>query len=176
VQTHVAVLAAVSALGVICVMAAVNDRPRARDLGIRPGVLAPGPLDAITDVAGVRVGHTSLIVGDSVRTGVTAMLPHGGNLFQSKVPAAVCPANAFGKAAGFLQVKELGNLETPIVLTNDAVSPLFLATVEAVEEAVHNSLLRATAVTGDQGRRREAFPVERLRELLARRTGGTRGE
>lgn len=93
-------------------------RPRLRDLGIEPGILAPGPLNAITDVAGVRVGHTTLIQGDSVRTGVTAILPHEGNLFQEKVPAAVFPGNAYGKAAGFLQVVELGNLEVPIVLTN----------------------------------------------------------
>jgi D-aminopeptidase len=93
-------------------------RPRARELGIRPGVLAAGRLNAITDVAGVRVGHVTLIEGDGIRTGVTAILPHGGNLFQRKVPAAVHVGNGFGKAAGFLQVRELGNLETPIVLTN----------------------------------------------------------
>ena len=94
------------------------DRPRVRDLGIEPGILQPGPLNAITDVEGVRVGHRTLIEGEGIRTGVTAIVPHGGNVFQSKVPAAVFPANAFGKAAGFLQVQELGNLETPIVLTN----------------------------------------------------------
>ena len=94
------------------------DRPRVRDLGIEPGILHPGPLNAITDVEGVRVGHRTLIEGEGIRTGVTAIVPHGGNVFQWKVPAAVFPANAFGKAAGFLQVQELGNLETPIVLTN----------------------------------------------------------
>jgi len=99
-------------------VAGSEDRPRARDLGLEPGVLQPGPLNAITDVAGVRVGQRTLIEGAGVRTGVTAVVPHGGNIFQSKVPAAVWPANAFGKAAGFLQVQELGNLETPIVLTN----------------------------------------------------------
>jgi len=93
-------------------------RPRLRDLGVTTGVLAPGPLDAITDVAGVRVGHRTLVEGDDVRTGVTAVLAHGGNLFQSKVPAAVYVGNGFGKAAGFLQVRELGTVETPIVLTN----------------------------------------------------------
>src|SRR5437867_10178606 len=97
---------------------AAEARPRIRDLGVRPGVLAPGPLNAITDVAGVRVGHRSCIAGDSVRTGVTAILPHAGNLFQQKAPAAVYVGNGFGKAAGFLQVQELGNIETPIVLTN----------------------------------------------------------
>jgi len=95
-----------------------DERPRIRDFGVRPGILPPGKWNAITDVAGVRVGHATLIEGDSIRTGVTAILPHGGKLFQSKVPAAVYVGNGFGKAAGFLQVRELGNLETPIVLTN----------------------------------------------------------
>jgi D-aminopeptidase len=95
-----------------------DERPRIRQLGIEPGILQPGPLNAITDVEGVRVGHRTLIEGEGIRTGVTAIVPHDGNVFQTKVPAAVFPANAFGKAAGFLQVKELGNLETPIVLTN----------------------------------------------------------
>ncbi len=83
-------------------------RPRIRDLGIEPGIFPPGPVNAITDVEGVRVGHRTLIRGESVRTGVTAILPHGGNLFQSKTPAAVYVGNGFGKAAGFLQIQELG--------------------------------------------------------------------
>ena len=102
----------------LVVAAAEPQRPRARDLGLSPGVMTPGPLNAITDVAGVKVGHHTLIKGKSVRTGVTAILPHGGNLFQEKVPAAVYVGNGFGKAAGFLQVQELGLIETPIVLTN----------------------------------------------------------
>jgi D-aminopeptidase len=104
--------------------AAAEDRPRARDLGIAPGVMEPGPLNAITDVAGVKVGHVTLISGDRVRTGVTALLPHDGNLFQQKVPGAVFVGNAFGKLAGSTQVQELGTIETPIVLTNTlAVGP-----------------------------------------------------
>jgi len=99
-------------------VAAQERRPRARDLGIAPGVFEPGPLNAITDVAGVRVGHTTLIEGDRVRTGVTAILPHAGNLFQEKVAGAVFVGNAFGKLAGSTQVRELGTIETPIVLTN----------------------------------------------------------
>ena len=95
-----------------------TPRPRLRDLGSTPGIFSPGPLNAITDVEGVRVGHRTLVRGDSVRTGVTAILPHGGNLFQRKTPAAVYVGNGFGKAAGFLQIQELGNLETPIVLTS----------------------------------------------------------
>jgi D-aminopeptidase len=93
-------------------------RPRARGLGIAPGALTPGPLNAITDVDGVRVGHVTLKTGDTVRTGVTAILPHAGNLFQEKVAGAVFVGNAFGKLAGSTQVQELGTIETPIVLTN----------------------------------------------------------
>jgi hypothetical protein len=95
-----------------------EPRPRARDLGLAPGVFDSGPKGAITDVAGVRVGHVTLVEGESVRTGVTAVLPHGGNLFQEKVPGAVFVGNAFGKLAGSTQVRELGTIETPIVLTN----------------------------------------------------------
>jgi D-aminopeptidase len=95
-----------------------QNRPRARDLGVTPGVYAPGALNAITDVDGVRVGHTTVIEGDKVRTGVTAIVPHGGNVFQDKVAGAVFVGNAFGKLAGSTQVAELGTIETPIVLTN----------------------------------------------------------
>ena len=95
-----------------------SSQHRVRDLGIHPGVLQPGPLNAITDVAGVKVGHLTLIEGTGTRTGITAILPHGGNLFQSRVPAAVYVGNGFGKALGFTQVQELGELETPIALTN----------------------------------------------------------
>lgn len=93
-------------------------RARARDIGIEVGVIETGPLDAITDVPGVRVGHLTLVRGDSVHTGVTAVIPHGGNLFLEKVPAAISVGNGFGKLAGSTQVMELGNIETPIVLTN----------------------------------------------------------
>ena len=95
-----------------------QTRPRARDLGITVGVYPAGALDAITDVEGVRVGHTTIIEGDRVRTGVTAIVPHGGNMFQDKVAGAVFVGNAFGKLAGSTQVAELGTIETPIVLTN----------------------------------------------------------
>ncbi len=109
-------------LGVACgatVLAqAPETRPRARDLGLAPGVFAPGPLNAITDVEGVRVGHVTLTPGDAVRTGVTVVVPHGGNVFQDKVAGAVFVGNAFGKLAGSTQVDELGTIETPIVLTN----------------------------------------------------------
>ena len=95
-----------------------QQRPRARDLGITPGLGSPGPANAITDVAGVKVGHTTIREGDRVRTGVTAVLPHGGNLFREKVAGAVFVGNAFGKLAGSTQVEELGTIESPIVLTN----------------------------------------------------------
>jgi len=93
-------------------------RPRARELGIRPGVMEPGPLNAITDVAGVRVGQVTIVAGENVRTGVTAIVPHAGNMFREKVAAAVYVFNAFGKLVGSTQVQELGQLETPILLTN----------------------------------------------------------
>jgi D-aminopeptidase len=94
-----------------------QQRPRARDLGIVPGVLPAGPLNGITDVAGVAVGHATVRDGDSVRTGVTAILAHGGNPFQERVPAAIHVGNGFGKLVGVTQVAELGELETPILLT-----------------------------------------------------------
>lgn len=97
---------------------APQTRPRARDLGLQIGILPTGPLNAITDVAGVRVGHTTLIRGENIRTGVTAIVPHAGNLFRQKVPAGIFVGNGFGKLAGFTQVKELGELETPILLTS----------------------------------------------------------
>lgn len=95
-----------------------KNRPRARDLGIETGILPTGKLNAMTDVEGVKVGHSTLIKGENIRTGVTAILPHDGNIFQEKVPAAIFVGNGFGKLIGSTQVKELGELETPILLTN----------------------------------------------------------
>ncbi len=95
-----------------------TERPRVRDIGLQVGVLPPGPLNAITDVAGVAVGHATLIRGEDVRTGVTAVLPHRGNLFREKVRGAVFVGNGFGKLAGSTQVNELGEIETPILLTS----------------------------------------------------------
>lgn len=96
---------------------------RVRDYGIEIGVLQTGELNAITDVAGVKVGHTTVIEGEDIRTGVTAILPHSGNIFQQKVPAAIYLGNGFGKLAGYSQVNELGNIETPIILTNTLSVP-----------------------------------------------------
>ena len=101
-----------------------NDvRVRAREMGIAPGILNPGTYNAITDVDGVSVGHTTIHEGDRFRTGVTAILPHNGNLFRSKVPAAIVVGNGFGKLAGLSQVQELGTLETPVLLTGTLSVP-----------------------------------------------------
>lgn len=113
------------AVAVILVCSAVHavaqpdasSRPRARDIGLAPGVLTPGELNAITDVDGVLVGQVTIWEGDHIRTGVTTILPHGGNIFQEKVPSAMYLGNAFGKLIGYTQVRELGFLESPIVLT-----------------------------------------------------------
>ncbi len=177
-------------IGIVAITVATGTfaatEPRARDLGIAPGVFAPGPLNAITDVADVRVGHVTLIEGDRIRTGVTAIVPHGGNLFQDKVAGAVFVGNAFGKLAGSTQVDELGTIETPIVLTNT------LAVGTAVEAVVRHTIaqpgneqvrsvnalvgetndgglndIRALPVTGDHVRR----AIERAR----RRRRGRRG-
>src|SRR5688572_17270446 len=126
-----AIVAAGAAAGL---QPAQPGRPRARDLGIQPGAGSPGPLNAITDVAGVRVGHTTIVEGTNIRTGVTAILPHAGNLFRDKVAGAVFVGNAFGKLAGSTQVQELGTIETPIVLTNT------LAVGTAVEAVVAYTL------------------------------------
>jgi len=100
-----------------------NPRPRASDLGLKVGILPTGPLDAITDVAGVEVGQTTIIRGDDLRTGVTAILPHPGNLYRERVPGAVFVGNGFGKLAGSTQVDEMGDIETPILLTSTTSVP-----------------------------------------------------
>ena len=107
----------VAAVALHSAVVRAQGRPRARDLGVAPGVLAPGPLNAITDVPGVLVGQVTVIEADSVRTGITAILPHSGNLFFERVPAAIVVGNGFGKLLGSTQVNELGELETPILLT-----------------------------------------------------------
>jgi D-aminopeptidase len=100
-----------------------SQNKRARDYGIEIGILKTGKYNSITDVEGVKVGHTTIIEGDSIRTGVTAILPHSGNIYQLKVPAAIYLGNGFGKLAGYSQVRELGNIETPIILTNTLSVP-----------------------------------------------------
>jgi len=114
----------ISCFCILCpALISLEERPRMREFGIETGTMEPGELNAITDVAGVKVGHVTLIMGENIRTGVTAILPHGGNIFQEKVPAAVYIANAYGKLMGSTQVEELGNLETPIILTNTLSVP-----------------------------------------------------
>jgi len=102
----------------------MEPRQRVRELGITPGILPIGEWNAITDIAGVKVGHVTLIEGDDIRTGVTAILPHGGNIYQEKVPAGIVLGNGFGKLMGSTQVEELGEIETPIVLTNTLAVPV----------------------------------------------------
>lgn len=106
-----------------------NTRKRARELGIIPGILPTGKWNAITDVHGVKVGHVTLIEGDDVRTGVTAVLPHTGNIYQDKVPAGIVVGNGFGKLMGLTQVNELGEIETPIILTNTLAVPIAAETL-----------------------------------------------
>jgi D-aminopeptidase len=112
----------VIALAACCIAliasAAANEKPRARDLGIAPGILSPGALNAITDVKGVKVGHVTVREGTRVNTGATVVIPAGGNLYRDKLPAAIYVANGYGKLAGLSQVQELGEIETPIALTN----------------------------------------------------------
>jgi len=120
---HLAAMVVLLVLSAAAQNPATNTRPRASDLGLRIGILPTGMLDSITDVAGVEVGHTTIIRGDNIRTGVTAILPHPGNLFREKVPGAVFVGNAFGKLAGSTQVNELGEIETPILLTSTLSVP-----------------------------------------------------
>jgi D-aminopeptidase len=150
--TSALLLAAAILLGAVVAGSQPADAPaRARTLGIAPGVLRPGPLNAITDVAGVAVGHRTLVEGSSTRTGVTAIVPHAGNLFQQKVPAGVFVGNAFGKLAGSTQVEELGSLETPIVLTNTlSVAEGIAGAVEYTLDAPGNESVRSVnALVGE---------------------------
>lgn len=114
-----------------------NDRVRLRTLGIAPGHFEPGPLNAITDVAGVLVGHVTCVEGDRTRTGATAILAHAGNLFQDKVPAGLAVFNGFGKFAGATQIEELGEIETPVILTNT------LAVGRGIEAIIRHTLARS---------------------------------
>ncbi len=127
------------------------SQQRVREIGVEIGVLPTGELNSITDVAGVKVGHTTLVKGDSVRTGVTAILPHSGNIFQEKVPAAIFVGNGFGKLAGITQVQELGNIETPIILTNTLSVPTGMAAVieYTLGQKENQNLQSVNAVVGE---------------------------
>jgi len=138
-------------LAAICLIQTLLAQERVRDHGIQIGILPAGPYNAITDVPGVRVGHTTLIQGTDVRTGVTAILPHTGNVFQEKVPAAIYVGNGFGKLAGYTQVRELGTLETPIILTNTLSVPVAVrALINYTLELPENQNVRSVnAVVGE---------------------------
>lgn len=127
-------LAAILILGAAATAAAQDADPRPREIGIAPGVLPTGPLNAITDVDGVLVGHETWIEGERVRTGATAVLPHGGNLYEEKVPAGFVQANGYGKFAGTTQIIELGEIETPVILTNT------LSVAQGMEAAIRWTL------------------------------------
>jgi D-aminopeptidase len=139
------------ALTTLAMTADASARPRARELGVEIGILPPGPLNAITDVEGIRVGHVTLVEGRSIRTGVTAILPHGGNLYQDKVPAGFAVANGYGKFMGSTQIAELGEIETPILLTNTLnVSEAAAAIVEWTLRQPGNGDVRSVnAVVGE---------------------------
>lgn len=128
-----------------------QEKKRARDYGVKIGVMQTGPLNGITDVAGVKVGQTTLIQSDSIRTGVTVILPYDGNIFQQKIPAAIFVGNGFGKLAGSTQINELGNLETPIVLTNTLnVSTAMDALIEyTLNEKGNEKVASVNAVVGE---------------------------
>ena len=159
-------------------------RPRARDLGVVTGIYPPGGLNAITDVGGVLVGHTTIVERDDVRTGVTAVLPHGGNLFQDKVAGAVFIGNAFGKLAGSTQVTELGTIETPIVLTNtlsvgvamDAVVGHTLAQPGNEQVRSVNALVGETNDGGLSDIRGRHVTQQHVLDAIARAAGGSVAE
>jgi D-aminopeptidase len=132
-------------------MIKAQEKKRARDYGVKIGVMQTGKLNGITDVAGVKVGQVTLAEGDSIHTGVTAILPYDGNIFQQKVPAAIFVGNGFGKLAGSTQVNELGNLETPIVLTNTLnVSTAMDALIDyTLQEKGNENVASVNAVVGE---------------------------
>ena len=128
-----------------------SERPRAREVGVAPGILPTGPLNAITDVSGIQVGHLQLIEEDDVRTGVTVIIPHTGNLYQDKVPAGFAQGNGYGKFMGSTQILELGELETPIALTNTLSVPRAAdALIEwTLQQSGNESVRSVNAVVGE---------------------------
>jgi L-aminopeptidase/D-esterase-like protein len=161
-----------AALSIVSVVPAVADeRPRARDLGIAPGILSPGDLNAITDVDGVRVGHVTVRDGTPINTGVTVIIPATGNLYRHKLPAAIYVANGSGDYVIAFStdnsVRRDGNASTREIgeLANGAMSPLFQAVAEATEEAIYNSLLQAEDVAGHRGAIK-ALPIDAVKKLL----------
>jgi len=155
-------------------------RPRAREAGVEVGILPLGPWNAITDVEGVKVGHCTVWRGDSVRTGVTVVIPHSGNIFQEKVPAAVYCGNAFGKLAGSTQVMELGTLETPIALTNTLSVPVAVQALVnyTLQQAGNEGVTSVNAVVGETNDgwlndiRGMHVQEQHVRQALAQARGG----
>lgn len=168
----------------LAVPAALPAQVRARQLGIIPGIFSPGPLNAITDVPGVRVGHTTVDLGDSVRTGVTAILPHAGNPFLERVPGAVHVGNGFGKLLGSTQVNELGELESPILLTctlcvwraADALTGWMLAQPGMEEVRSFNALVAETNDGQLNAIRSRPIAAEHVRAALEQAGGGAVAE
>jgi D-aminopeptidase len=138
-------------IGLFMTFNSYSQHQRIREAGIELGVLPPGKMNAITDVPGVQVGQVTLILGDSIRTGVTAILPHEGNLFQSKVPAAIHIGNGFGKLSGYSQVEELGTLETPVVLTNTLSVPVAMQALidYTLSQSGNEEVLSVNPVVGE---------------------------
>lgn len=157
-----------------------QERPRARALGVVPGILPPGEHNAITDVAGVRVGHVTVMEDSTVRTGATAILPHGGNLYQDKVPAGVVVGNGYGKLMGVTQIRELGEIETPIVLTNTLSVPQGAEALLTwtLEQPGNEQVRSVNAVVGETNDgflndiRRRVLDAARITEALASATPG----
>ncbi|WP_291715171.1 P1 family peptidase, partial [Limnobacter sp. CACIAM 66H1] len=174
----------IAALGFLAMTAPVPPVERARDAGVIIGVLEPGPLNAITDVDGVKVGHVTIEEGKDIHTGVTAILPHGGNLFRSRVPAGFVAFNAFGKFAGSTQVVELGETETPILLTNTLNVPeAAAAAIDWTLTQPGNEAVRSVnAVVGETNDgvlndiRRRRVTVADARRAIEGATGGAIAE
>ena len=169
-----------AALLLVTGTAEAADRPRAREAGITFGILPPGRLNAITDVEGVAVGHVTLIEGANIRTGVTAILPHGANLYQDKVPAGFAVGNGYGKFMGSTQVDELGEIESPILLTNTLNVPEAAAgAIEWTLRQPGNEAVRSVnAIVGETNdgflndiRARRVRPADAIAAIEAARSG-----
>ena len=177
-------IAALLALALAAPMAeAAPERPRAREAGVAIGILPPGSLNAITDVAGVLVGHKTLVEGTGIRTGVTAILPHGGNLYREKVPAGFAVANGYGKFMGSTQIEELGEMESPILLTNTlSVPEAAAAAIEWTLVQPQNEAVRSVnAVVGETNdgtlndiRARRVTKADALAAIAEARAGAVR--
>ena len=160
--------------------AQAQHRPRAREAGIAFGILPTGPLNAITDVAGVKVGQVTIVEGANIRTGITAILPHGGNLYQDKVPAGFAVANGYGKFMGSTQIAELGEIETPILLTNTLNVPEAAAAIVdwTLRQPGNEEVRSVNAVVGETNdgtlndiRARRVKPADAIAAIDAARTG-----